>query len=468
MTQNLSVPNRPRVVVSDLPRPRELRPSHFTLDTFTGAPRPILNDDKQRLGQALAAFGASLSGLASVAAAREKKAANDAATAEAYRTIAAESADPQFGAKVAAGHYPVQATEVGSGLLMAEAGQRQARAATEAFQLGVKDGTIPLIDENGIPIPLEQAMRQYAARFMTTPGNPHFMKSFSTGLESVMTGFHEQQRNAVANYNRGRLEQLTKNGIEEVIGLAASGADDERVKQTWAGLTRQARQYTGTDPAVMDARWIGRLREMIQSDDPKQWDIAERLLKLDRTGYDGQKLGPLGAKPEFRKDVAEFSDMLLAKRAGLYDRRVEDAKVREAVDALKRGDASFHGITDTAYVNPFVPGNSAKDPNRYVTASTIKQRAAAQYEAESLAEFRRQSSDPSTEAGAKQVFFERTYGAYVHNNIPNPKWKAKLEDGTRGLSDPTTASCPRPQWAPAPTATSLSSAKSRKTGKCAR
>jgi len=70
MTQNLSVPNRPRVVVSDLPRPRELRPSHFTPDTFTGAPKPVQDDDKQRLGQALAAFGASLSGLASVAAAR--------------------------------------------------------------------------------------------------------------------------------------------------------------------------------------------------------------------------------------------------------------------------------------------------------------------------------------------------------------------------------------------------------------
>lgn len=429
----------PRVVVSDLERPAELRPSRFTPDTFTGAPKPIIDNNMEQLASALQAFGASVSSFSAALGAKQQKAADDAATAEAHR-IVTESGDPDFGKKVAAGLYPVQATAVGNGILQSEAGQRQARQALEEFRLRVADGSLPLIDKDGLPINLEQTLRSHASQYITSPNDPHFMKSFSGGVESGVNFFHDHQRQQVAEFNKKSFEQTTKNGIEEVIQFAGAGASDEQVAQKWAGLTGQAYKLTGTPPAEMDARWIGRLREMVASDDPKQWDTAERLLKLNRTGFDGQKLGPLASKPEFRKDVEEFASMLLQKRAGHYDKQAEEAVVARGLEALKQGDASFHGIQDVAYTNPFVGG--AKDPNRLISASTIKQKAAARYEAESQEMFRRQLSDPNTEPGARQAFFERSYGAYVNNNIPHPGWKATLQDATRSLSDPTSASDP--------------------------
>lgn len=425
-----------RVEVGDLPRPDRLRPNMPAIDTYAAPERPPIDNNKQRLAEALSAFSSALAGLARGAG---KVSENDPRLADAYR-IMSSATDDRFIAGLQQGTLPWQDVPHIRSLYEADAGQRAARQALTDIQIGAKDGTVPLVDPEGRPVDTQALIGERATRYMTFPQSPHFMKSFSATIEAGRNSIAEMQRARVAEVNHERNQTLVKSALEDVVGFAAEGRDDDFIRQEWNRRTELAWKVTGTRPADVDALWIGRLKELAKQNP----DAAERLLKLDRgKGFDGQPIGSLAGNPTYRKDVEEIAAAINDEREKRFDVAERDRLSAEAQRRLEAADGSFNAITNHSYVNPFAARDPSKNAHRMITREQLQDEALSRFLQRSDAEFKRQGIDPATSPAAAETKFRREYEAFVNANRPHPVWQSTLSTTGRILSNPTSLSDPR-------------------------
>jgi len=431
-------PLRTRVEVADLPRPDQFRPVQHTVDTFAGAERPVIDNDMQRLGEALSHFGASLSLFSRRAGKVDKE--NDPRLADAYRIMSSAN-DPEFIKGLQEGKLPWQDVPHIRSLYEGDAGRRAGQAALNDFEVGVKAGTIPLVDEAGKPIDVQSVIRERSGSYMAFPTSPHFTKSFYGVLQSGIGSVTNAQQAKIAEINKERVQTLVKSAIEDVVHYAAQGRDDGFLAQELNRRTEMAWKVTGTRPSDTTALVIGRLQELAAQNP----DAAERILKLDRgKGFDGQPLGRLIESAQYRKEVSEIVEKINDTRAKMLDVQEHNKAIDGAYELLQKGDGvGFNAITGRSYVNEFAKRDPTKDPNRSISKESIQDAALKRALENSNIAFRRQGLDPATSPEAARTKFQREYELFVPANRPHPEWQATLQTTGRILTNPVAASDPQ-------------------------
>lgn len=404
------------------------------IDTYAPPNRIIPDNSKEMLGKALQAFGARLGSMGKV----DKQ--NDPRLAEIHN-IRASADDPTFVRLFNEGKLPYQDVPHIKALADNLAGEATARSVLNDIQLGIKDGTLPLTDEEGRPVDVNRYIQSSAAKYKLVPSTP-FMKAYANGIDNARVALVETQRGKIAEINRETIQTLAKSSIDNVIRQAHQGAGDDDLRNTIRQTTQDARKYGGLRPAEMDDLWIGRIREIAEQDP----DTAERLLVLDRgKGHDGQPIGSLSANPRHRDSVREIAKIINEARTKRFDNAEKEKAIADGLARLRAGDGSFMAITGYTYTNPFAAKDPNKDPNKTISKDTIQTEALLRYQQESDAQLRAQGSDPDKSPVAAKTQFERDYGTYVGSNQPNPRWRAALTHAGRVLTNPQALSQPNNQ-----------------------
>lgn len=420
-----------RVEISDIPRPRPLQPVQRTIDTYAAPERPPEDKDTARLAEALQGFAAGLMKLGQV------KSSEDPRMAEAYRIMSSYK-DPEIVQGLQNGTLPHASVPAVRALYEANVGQRVARSAMDELRLGVQDGTVPLIDNDGRPVDINAAVAERAKKYSGLfPNSVHYWKAFQGAVESGSFSLQDQARAQVAEFNRKRNTELVKAGIEDMIPMAARGDDDDTLRKALETRTRMAREVVGMHPNEVNELFVGRLRELSRQDP----DAAERLLLLDRgRGLNGQPLGSLAQTN--RQDVREIAQAINEEKGKRYDVAVRKAQAEEAARRLDAGDGSFTTLTDYTYINPFDARDPSKNATKTISRTTVQDEALNLYLQRSNMELARQGLDTNSPAAA-DTKFQRDYAAFVGANRPHPEWKATLETTATVLSNPVSLSDPR-------------------------
>lgn len=421
-----------RAQVREIEDPRALRPVRQAIDTYAAPEKPPIDNDAENLAKALSAFGASISAIAR----QEQK--NDPREAEIY-AIKASASDPQFIQMANDGRLPYQDVPHLRALTDAELGQRVARVALNNVQLGMKDGTLRVTDDDDRPVDVNTYIQQEAAKYGLRANSVPFMKAYATGIEAGRNSLVEFQRGRIAEINKGKINDLAKSSIDNIINAANAGANDNELRTAMLQMTADASRYGGMHPRDVDALWVGRLRQAAASNP----DVAARLLTLDR-GADlkGQPIGSIARNPTHKDSVTEIVREINTAKAKQFDTAKKEEAVEAAAKALRAGDGSFSAVTDLTYENPWSKHIPNTDPHKRITRSTIQDEALARYQTQSDEQLRREGTDPATDAAAASTQFERDYVAYTGANRANPRWQGVLTHAGRILSNPTELSQP--------------------------
>lgn len=422
-------PIRSRVEVTDLAPPQQLRAVQTNIDTYVQPEKRPIDNDAQRLAEALQGFSKALAGFGKV------DPHNDPRVADAYQYMSS-SQDGQLIQDFQQGKAPWQTVPHIRGLYEAQMGTSAARMATEEVKLGVQDGSIPLVDNDGNPIDASDIIARQGAKYSSLlPGRPDFQKSFYGGINTHRHVIDDLQRNKVAEINREKSKVLVNAALEDVVRMASEGKDDDTLNTELNRRVQLAQQKTGYRPADTQALFVGRIRELARQDP----DAAERLLKLDRTGFDGQKVGSIVQNPAYRKDVTEIVQAMTEEREKRFDVTENEKIAAEDRARLEKADGSFSAITNHAYTNPFALAQPGKNADRMITREARQDKAIATFLRDSDYELRRQGAAGPAAAETK---FRREYEVFVNNNRPHPVWQSTLETTGRILSNPASLSKP--------------------------
>lgn len=422
-----------RAQVRELADVRPLQPQRRAVDTYAAPEQPPINNDKKNLAEALRAFGAAISSLG--------KGKEQPALLELYR-IRQSAGDPEFLDMMTRGklsfsdnpHFRAERDK-----MLAEAAVNR---ATDAVLTRMKDGTLHVFDENDKPIDVGVHLRDEIAKYRMVPNSVTFMRAYSRGLQSAKEKLVEYQRQRVAEVNKEFVANKAKDAIENIIGMAANGANDLQLRTAMLQATVDGSKYFALQGREMDAYWIDRIRA-IQTSHP---EVAKRLLTLDRgVGRDGQPIGALIQNGTHRDESRKIMDAANTALAKKEDDEIERSLVEQAAKALRAGGGSFHNIIDHRYENSrakLVPG---MDAQRHIPRSRIQDKAFDLQLQALQEEYKRQYADPATQPEAQANFFEREYELTMAANRPNTRWQGVLTQAGRILTNPASLSSPENQ-----------------------
>lgn len=441
-----------RVQVQDLPNPDRFRPAQPVGNTYTGAERPPIDQNAERLAQALASFSTAISSVAG----RNKNAVGDDLVAryEQQRQVAGDAAAE---GAVYDGRIPALQNPRAGPVVAGTIGQNHARAWTEQQRQQLNTGTYPLFDDQGRPtdIQAEHARRvqehygRQPAWFQLRPGvvNPNataYQRGFSDEALKLRDEALAAQQRAVADQNNQLINGVIGRFMEPVIGAAQRAeTTDDQLREIWAKQRQELRGWLtargpdGNPRSLIDYRRMDdRMMGLLQNIAGQHPEAALRILRLDRgLSSEGAQLGSLGGNPQ--RDEASRAIMKAAndRLITLTDQRERERVVGGAVEALRRGDGSFGQIQPHSYDNQFDPG----ERRRIIPAEEIRRQAIERNEAESNQEIARQELTP--EAAAERRWMRDTTH-YIRNNVPHRGWREALNIYGRVLANPNELSNP--------------------------
>jgi hypothetical protein len=437
-----------RVVVTDLAAPRELHPAQRTnLDLFDGAPKPIIDHDKQQLASALQAFSSSLNGLFSGLTAKQQQTEEDKGMAD-IQQLHIEGGDKKLAEAFQAGTLPGQHIKKVAGWSAEAAGKEHGRAAWTELRTAIDGGNFPLIDDKGQPRDIDNALSGWMAPRMQITGLDDFrrrqyLEGFQAQFNDARDYMLGKRTDAVAGFNKEFISNpIIADQVGELFGKAR-GMSDDTLDKSFQAITGSLSKELGTHPLVVEQHVLDRATKVVADTyDPLILNDVERILHFNRNGFDGVKVGPIAAK--YRDRVVSITEAINKKRETLYDQQVRDEAVKRVVQMYADAQSAAHGVEDIYYENEatkrFFPG---KDAKRVITAGEITKIAAAQQYARIQKESVRAGIDISkAEDDSNNPHWTRTWGLFVNNNVPNKDWQARLNDQTLSLANPPSMTDP--------------------------
>jgi hypothetical protein len=427
---------RNRVEVTDLAAPQPLRPVQPNVDTFAGAPKPVIDNDLARLGEALSGFSRVLGTLGRQ---QQKEDPNDPRLATAYATLSSLK-DPDAVQRLQTGQLPHMDYAPVRNLYEHDVGGRAARQVLDEVRLGVQDGTIPLVDNEGRPVDIQAIVAERGRKsFELFPNSVPFQKAFNATIDSNRNTLADMARTKVAEVNKERNAVLVQSALEDIVTAAKDpDANDRDIANELDRRFQAAYRVTGTRAADTQDLFMARVQKLAKEDP----DAADRLLRLDRgITWDKQKPGPLIASEKHRQAVSDTLITINDEREKRLDVAVKEQVAVEARRRLEAKDG-FNSITDYYYQNPYAKNDPSKNAQRHISKSEQQDMALATFLQDSDAHYSKQVKDGVPDADAQATKMRREYEAFVHNNRAHPRWRAQIEDTARILSNPTSLSDP--------------------------
>lgn len=430
-----------RVQVQDLPDPERLRPVQPTGDTFTGAEKPMLDQNYERLASALHYFGAALPS-ASRSVQRQERTASEQFL-QRYQETNGSAAHNQL---VLSGRAPGMSDPV----LAAGANQRVGQNLFSDFQRTVRDevatNQFPLTRPDGGPVDVEETLRgryaavmqQNAATFgplgTRNPNQASAQAGFNAGMDGLRSELITKQREQVLSATQSVANNVAQAAMDNVIRAAETESDPNKLRELWQKTRQEVLDWaTPGRPGEgrrsilshgqLDELMIGRLKAAAS----RSPDAVLRVLSVDRgTSAEGVQLGSLA-----RQRVAD-ADQIIEAANGELDRRqviqVREDATNRAVVALQRNDGSFLNL------QPIQVPREHSRTERFITMSAEEQQQAAVQRFEATQEERlRAQGVPSGAAG--EIMWRENVNTYVGHNLPNRQWRDALNIHGRILSN---------------------------------
>lgn len=428
----------PRVQVQDLPEPERFRPVQPTGDTFGGAPKPVQDNNLERLSSALASFGTSVARLA------PQQPQGDHREAVA-RGIIASYNDPNFEEGYRSGRLPFQDVPHVNAIYSNRAGTSAARAVMDPLRTGIADGSVGLADDTGRSIDASTIIRQRAASAIAQMpphqrGNVPFMRAFEGHITSASREVEDAARARQAAISLEVSRGVGDGALDDFLSRRVVGKSDDEVRAAWNETYANIRRGVALQPMEIDARMIGRLTDAASRNPEAVLRIVgEREgegLSRGRTA-DGQQLGPIDSNPRLRVDVERIRRTALGAMATREDQRIEEQSVAEATRLLHSEDA--RGVAQL---------QNFQYPNRYrallgepelrtLDAERVRSAAYARWNTETIQQIQSQGASPENTA---EAIYQRQRRAFINADRPNPTWQEEFQHTARIQANPVEAS----------------------------
>lgn len=425
-----------RVQVGDLQPSERLRPQQQAGDTYVRPEQAPIDKDLERLSSALGAFSTSIVGLAR-SQVREENKGEDPREAE-VRRLVLSMGDGNFSKALAEGRVPYQDVPHVQAFSHAVAGDYAARQVINPVRLGVEQGTISLVDDNGQPRNIRDIVRERAAAALeqqSLKGSVHFTKAFYGAYDKAGDSLETAARTQQAKLNNETLGNLAATAMDSYLQGVARDQDPAKaasgLMETYGNIRKIFGQ--GYPNSAIENVLMGRLR-LAADRDP---DTVVKVLTMDRgKGPDGQPLGRLMDNGRLSTEAQEILLKATEQQSKNFDKTQQLGAAGAALDALKRGDGSFHQLQDITYENPYA---RPLDRLKKISASEARDLALARYEQETAQTVQGQRLPPQQ---AAEAVFEKAATAYIGNNVVNPRWNAAINDIGRVLGNEVDASSP--------------------------
>ncbi|UJX45753.1 hypothetical protein [Xanthobacter sp. YC-JY1] len=415
-----------RVEVPDIGAPQSLRVPQVSGDTYAPPPRPAVNNDMERLAQALSGFSSTISQFAHDP--RAKKAQEDARLAEVNRFIASSTND-QLRTARANGTVPYNSDPVAVAATDAVLGQRAGQDFENRLltQYGPQGGQ-SLLDANGNPVDVDAFVSTQAKAYLDNgglPGTVHALEKFRVSTEGTVAKLREMQRVQMQEYAGKRDDGIVTAGFGNVLRDGTlSGLPPDQVAARLRTAYGELQQVTKRPFDRLDDNLVGVLKTSVSSEHGATPQSARNVLAIldaPRKSVDGgQDIGPLSANPRFANDVSMIRSEAMKVLAKDYETQQKAGLFNAARDALQRGDGSFDAVQDVYIENPYtgerklISAKEQKDGAVVFQAQNTRQSVAKQF-----------NGQPAGVVNG-QVFAAQAE-QFVPAGIENPEWKGFLK-----------------------------------------
>lgn len=416
-----------RVQAPDIAGPEPLRPPGLPGDTFTGAPRPIQDDNLARIADALGSFNTNLQRFGRSEALVNRKQQRDTEQAILEQSIAGMTREQWAQSYEQGKIYNFQDPFVKTA---AEKfwGQSQAQDDINQLEQQRRTGALPLVGPDPVhPAPNIEDAITAAARQKLSGDTFRASKGAASGYAQTMTAYRDRMMKAQldaraaqqTDYNNG----IVTSNFDKVFNAGLP------VDATVAGI-RQVYKELGptllTKPGQMDTLLMNVIKN--RASDPDQAERALAVLKSDREDIaSGAKLPPLAANPRFAAQSQEIWNAASQALQTKFKTDTERLADKNATDAFERADGSFNALTNTVVQNPIPkhPGDTTPDTFT-VSAEQAKKNAVNTYLTQSA---QKAANDRET----PDATFEREWKTFTTNNVDHPVWKDQLTSAAHGL-----------------------------------
>lgn len=433
-----------RVEVPDIGAPQSLRIPQVSGDTYAPPARPAINNDMERLAQALSGFSSTISQFAHDP--RAKKAQEDARLAEVNRFIASSTNEELRKARVA-GTVPYSSDPVAVAATDAVIGQQAGQDFGDRLltQYGPQGGQ-SLLDANGNPVDVDTFVSTQAKAYLDNgglPGTVHALEKFRVSTEGTVAKLREVQRVQMQDYAGKRDDGIVTAGFGNVLRDGAlSGLPPDQVAARLRTAYGELQQVTKRPFDRLDDNLVGVLKTSVSSEHGATPQAARNVLAIldaPRKSVDGgQDIGPLSANPRFANDVSMIRSEAMKVLAKDYETQQKAGLFNAARDALQRGDGSFDAVQDVYIENPYtgerklISAKEQKDGAVVFQAQNTRQSVAKQF-----------NGQPAGVVNG-QVFAAQAE-QFVPAGIENPEWKGFLKSSLVDVGSAASLTAPAKQ-----------------------
>lgn len=429
-----------RVQVPELGAPQPLRVPQVSGDTYAPPPKPVIDNDMERLSQALAGFSSTIGRLASDPSV--KRAQEDARLAEVNRFIASAT-DPQLRQAVARGEAPHASDAVSRATYDAVLGQRAGQDfETRTLAEFGPGGGRSLLNPDGSPIDVDTYVSGQAKSFLGNGGLPssvHAQEKFRTATEGLVVKLRERQRSAMAEDAGKRRDAVIATGFGNVIqsGELAGLASDQvagRVRSAYGEL----QGVTHATWAELDDKLMGQLKVSLDHAQATPQAARNVLAILDAPRNDmasGQDIGPLSRNPRFTDDVTRLRASAQRVISQDWENLTRSKVLQETAHTFAAQDGSFDVISDRVEMNPYTGKPftvSAQETKDAVTGLFLTRNRARVEE-----QFRGQDANIT----AKERFLSEA-PVFIQNGHVHPEWRDTLQGAVKSAGNTTALTDP--------------------------
>lgn len=412
-----------RVQVEGPSRGPAIQPGGVQSDTFTGAPRPVIDNNLSRLADSLGVFNAGLQRYSAARLAEDKTAALEAEKARAeaakreakeqYEAYRASRTETQQLDDMRAGRVNYASDPIMRDAWEANYGQLEARALAQKLDEERKAGGIALGNPEFNPDAF--IVNRSAEIVDRLRGKPAALAAFRQGMEHIRDGLTKQHQEAYGRAVVAQNEQIAWGAINDTFKAAAdrglTGKDlNDAVRATYKDIgPRLGGGSLDISYQRLDALYLDGLKRMAK--DPRYAAQAIQVLDAERTAPDGKKLPAMSASPRTLAEVEQIRGTALKSLGTAWEGQAKASVGERDLAAFMKADGSFVGLQDVEARNPFTGETKKFD-------STGRKEAAVKA---AIATVRAENQG--------RPDFERELDLSIKNGVKHPEWFSQLEAG---------------------------------------
>jgi hypothetical protein len=416
-----------RVQAPDIQGPDPLRPAPLPGDTFTGAPRPVIDQNMARISDALGAFNQNLQQYGTVAAHLQAKQQHDLEQGYLNREILGRTPE-QWLQATQKGELPAFQNPIIRGGMEKYSGGVLGDQIAQEYSAKVKSGEINPLDEKTDVAGVITQMTQDKLHNFDGQGNPWKFANSPYALGGLKPKIDALRESAIKHQQDVQAQEFAKeqygvayreiNSVFDQPALSQDGVQEAvRNKYTTLGSVNP-KSSLAIPPQVLDKAMIDVARE--RAGQGSTAANAIYALTAERKDQQGNPLPPLDANPKYAKEVAAIRTTATNTLSNKYVEDTKQLAAQGALSALQREDGSFWKLTDATRSNEF---KKVGDANFQfpVKAEDARKQAVDMFLQQSA-----QQGGPPVEQ------FEREYKTLANNNVVHPAWERDPHERRQG------------------------------------